>query len=122
MAKWANDTALDAFLDNLADRVTHIVACKGQPGTYASAVGANKLAIHALSAGDFSKANGDTSGRKLTIAQQTGATVSTTGTADHVALVTGSTLEYVTTATAQTLTSGNALTFNSWDIEIADPT
>ncbi len=123
MAKWANDLVMDAALDYIAT-CTIMFANAGQPATYAEAsVGAKFGADVVLAGGDFSKANGDSSGRKVTIAQKTGVTVDASVTADHVSLgISGSsTLVYVTTATSQALTAGNTMTFNSWKIEIADP-
>lgn len=84
---------------------------------------AKQLADVAMAGTDFTHANGDTSGRKTTVGQKTGVTVDASGTADHVALLdtTNKKLLYVTTATSQALTAGNTLTFNAWDVEIADP-
>lgn len=72
---------------------------------------------------DFIKANGDTSGRKVTVAAKSGVNVDTSGTATHVALVSvgDTTLRYVTTCTSQALTSGNQVNFPAWDIETAAP-
>lgn len=81
------------------------------------------LSAVAMVTGDFTIADGDTSGRKVSVAQKTGVSIHTTGTADHVALVDSAAkvLQLVTTATAQGLTSGNTMTFNAFDDEIADP-
>ncbi len=128
MGKFANDLVMDAALDNIiaAGNLAGslLCVCAGQPTTYASAVaqGAQMLARHKVSTGDFTKADGDANGRKVTIAQQTSIPVSASGGANHVVLVTGSTIHYITTATSQTLTAGNTLTINAFDIEIADPT
>lgn len=84
---------------------------------------ARQLADAVMAGGDFTKADGGTSGRKTSVAQKSGVTVDVSGTADHVALLDTANrrLLYVTTATAQALTAGNTLTMNGWDIEIADP-
>jgi hypothetical protein len=79
------------------------------------------LADTAMASGDFTIANGDTSGRKLTVAQKPTVPIDNTGTGTHVALVDGSRLLYVTTCTSISLTSGNTTTFSAWDIEVADP-
>lgn len=78
----------------------------------------------AMAGGDFTNANGDTSGRKVTMAQKTGINIHTTGTATEVALVDDAqkTLQLVTICTSQSLTSGGTVTFPAWDHEIADPT
>jgi hypothetical protein len=73
---------------------------------------------------DFTKANGDTSGRKVTVAAKSGVSVTASGTATHIAIArsTDSTLRYVTTCTSQALTSGNTVNIPAWKIEVADPT
>jgi len=120
MAKSVHDDVLDAALTEVAT-ANLMTACDGQPTTRTEAVTTYALADVAMTAGDYSITNG-TTGRKTTVAQKTGVTVDTTGTADHVALVDGSDLLYVTTCTSQVLTNPNTMTFNAWDIEIADPT
>lgn len=125
MAKWANDAVMDAALDYIADNADLLHVCTTQPADYAG-IAAVELASVALTAGDgngdYTIANGDTSGRKLTVAQQASISVTATGTAQHIALSNGSdTLIYVTTCTGQSLTSGNTVTVPAWDIEIADP-
>ncbi len=81
------------------------------------------LANVAVTAADFTKADGDTSGRKVTVAEKTGITVHTSGDATHVALVDDAAKELldVTTCTLQTLTAGNTVTVPAWDHEIQDP-
>lgn len=119
MAKWSNDSVLDALLDKIAT-ATQLIVTSSQPADRAAALAA-ALASVTVDSGDFAKANGDVSGRKLTVAQQATLSVSATGSATHVCLVDGTTLLYVTTVTPQTLTSGNTVTVPAWDIEIADP-
>lgn len=129
MSKWAADAVMDAALDYIAT-CTIMFACSAQPTTYTEANtlydgGASKykLASVVLSGADFTKADGDSNGRKVTVAQKTGVSVAASATATHVALgISGSsTLVYVTTCTNQALTSGNTMTFNSWKIEFGDP-
>ena len=78
-------------------------------------------AIITMTGGRYSNSD-DTSGRKCTVAQLTGVAVTTTGSATHVALNDGTSVLYVTECTGQSLTSGNTMTFNAWEIGIADPT
>ena len=77
-----------------------------------------------LAGGDFTKANGDVSGRKTTLAAKTGLSIHTSGTADHVATIDDvtKTLLDVTTVTAQALTSGGTVDTGAWDHEIQDAT
>jgi hypothetical protein len=122
MAKYCSDDVLDAALTYLKTNCDKMVACSSLPANYAG-VAAVTLADAAMASGDFTIADGDTSGRKLTVAEKTGEEVDANGSATHVALVdtANSKLLYVTEATPQVLTEGNPLTFQSWDIEIADP-
>ena len=84
------------------------------------------LADVTMASGDFTNANGDTNGRKTTVAAKSSVLIDTSGTATHVALldVTNSKLLYVTTCTSQALTANgsNTVNFPAWDIEVADPT
>lgn len=82
------------------------------------------LANVAMSGGDFTNADGDTSGRKVTVAQKADISIHTTGDGNHVALLDDGEkeLRLVTTCTSQTLTAGNTVTIPAYDYEIADPT
>lgn len=124
MAKAAPDIVMDGALDVIAS-ATKQVACSSQPTTYTEANATYALADIVIDGTDFTKANGDTSGRKVTVAAQSGVLIDTSGTATHVALVrtADSTLIYVTTCTTQALTANGANTVNfpAWDVEVADP-
>jgi len=122
MGKLAPDEMLDASLDYVATG-NYMVVCSGSPATYEDAVTNNVLAGITVTSGCFTKAD-DTSGRKLTIAAQTGLPISDTGFAEAVAIVdtSASTLLYVTTCTGQTLTTGGTVSTNEWKINIQDPT
>lgn len=129
MAKLVHDDVLDAALNYVKTNGLMMTACEGAPTTYEHAhspkgTGAGKaLADIVIDTGDFTLAD-DTSGRKVTIAQQADVTVDITGDADHVAIVDtiNSKLLYVTTCTLQTLTAANTVTFPAWKINIQDPT
>jgi hypothetical protein len=120
--KYSSDLVMDAALDYISTS-TLLTVCSAQPTTYAEASSTYKLADVVTDSGDFSKANGDTNGRKVTIAQQANVPIDSSGTATHVALsISGSsTLVYVTTCTSQALTSGGTVTVPGWDVEISDP-
>lgn len=120
MSKWTNDSVLDVLLDKVATG-TILTVCSAQPTTRTEAITTYKLADVVIDSGDFTKANGDVSGRKVTIAQQDNVDVDTTGTASHVAVCDGTTLLYVTTCTPQVLTQGNKVTTPAWDVEVSDP-
>jgi hypothetical protein len=123
MAKWTSDEVADAALDYLATATKEVV-CSAQPTTYAEAVTTYMLAEVVIDGSDFTQANGDTSGRKTTVAQQSAVSITNSGTATHVATVitASSALIDVTTCTSQALTSGGSVTIPAWDHEISDPT
>ena len=124
MAKAMNDLFADAAFDYL-DQCDLMILCSAQPTTYAEATSTYALADAAMTPDtDFTKANGDTNGRKVTMAAKSSINVDSSGTATHVALCLSgdTTLRYVTTCTSQAVTSGNTVNFPAWDIEIADPT
>ena len=118
MAKVASDGMIDGGLDKQAGCVTYTI-CAGQPTSQAD-IAVKALATTTVTGTDFTKADGDTSGRKITTAQQASISISTSGTADHVAVDDG-TDYFVTTCTSQGLTSGGTVTGPAWDREIGDP-
>lgn len=118
MAKWANDLVMDAALDKIAT-ATQLLVCTAQPSDRATAL-STAVATQTLT-GAFTKANGDASGRKVTIAAQNGLSAGTNGTATHIALIDGSILVYVTTCNSQAVTAGNLINVPAWNITISDP-
>lgn len=124
MAKSVHDDVLDGALNILKNNATRMTVCNAQPTTYTEGNATFALADVTIDSTDFTNANGDTNGRKTTIAAQSTVAIDTSGTATHVALldVSNSKLLYVTTCTSQALTSGGTVDFPAWDIEIADPT
>lgn len=122
MPKTVHDNVLDGASDVL-DQADIMTVCSAQPTTRTEAITTFKLAdVAVVPNTDFTKANGDTSGRKVTVAAKSAVPVDTSGTALFVALCDATRLLYVTTCTSQALTSGNTVNFPAWDIEIADPT
>lgn len=127
MGKLVPDAVLDSFLDIIADNVDRIDICKDTPTNYSTATttGTHSLGDVVVTAGDgngdWTIGNGDTNGRKLTLAQQTGVTIDSSGTATHIAGTNGTdTFYFATTCTSQAVTSGNTATINTFDIEISD--
>ena len=122
MAKSVHDSVLDGAWGVLDDG-DMMTVCSAEPTTVAEARTTFKLADVAMTpVTDYTKANGDTNGRKCTMAAKSAVPVDTTGTATHVAISTATVLLYVTTCTSQALTSGNTVNIPAWDAEIADPT
>jgi hypothetical protein len=121
LAKIVHDDVLDGAWDVL-DQGDIQTVCAGQPTTRTEAITTFKLADVAMTPNtDYTKANGDTSGRKVTMAAKSAVPVDTSGTADHLAICDGTRLLYVTTCTSQVLTSGNTVNIPAWKAEIADP-
>ncbi len=122
MAKFVLDAALDLLLAKIATG-TRLVVCSAQPANFAG-IAAVALADVTLTAGDgngdFTIANGDTSGRKVTVAQQAAIPIDASGDATHVAIDDGTALLAVTTCTSQTLTAGGTVTVPAHDYEVAD--
>jgi len=118
MAKLDTAAMADGGLDKVAT-CTKMTICAGQPVSYAD-IAVKALASVAMVAGDFVKANGDISGRKITVGAKSAIPITGSGTADHVVLDDG--VDYVvTTATAQALTIGGTVSTNPWKEEIAAP-
>lgn len=123
MGKAAPDATLDALADYI-DQSNIMHVCSAEPANYAGIAAVSLADVAMTPDTDFTKANGDTNGRKVTVAAKSGVTVDNSGTANHVVLArsTDSTLRYVTTCTSQVLTAGNTVNVPAWDIETADPT
>lgn len=124
MAKSVHNDVLDGALNVIDANATRMTVCSSEPTTYTEGNATFALADITIDGTDIAIADGDTSGRKATIAAQAGVTIDTSGTATHVALldVANTKLLYVTTCTSQALTAAGTVDFPAWDIEIADPT
>jgi len=121
MGKIVNDQVLDGAFDIL-DQANLMTVCSAQPFTRDEAVNTYALADVVLVPDvDFTKANGDINGRKVTIAGKNVVAVDVSGTATHLALVNDTDLLYVTTLNSQALTALNTVDIPAWDVEISDP-
>lgn len=121
ITRFAHSSVMDAALDVVATSIK-LRVCSGtnNPADRAGAIAAT-LAEVVIDTGDFTKANGDVSGRKVTIGQQANIPIDTSGDASCVTLDDGTSLLYVIPATVQALTSGGYVTSPAFDIEIAAP-
>jgi len=122
MGKTLSDSVFDAALDFIATCTRlDVTSDVGTPSDLT-----NTLANVTLTAGDgngdYVIANGDVSGRKITVQQQADISVTDTGTALHVVLSLAAVIHLTTTCTSQALTSGNTVTVPAFDYEITDPT
>jgi hypothetical protein len=129
--KYQKDAMLDTSLSYIKTNATGLVVCtsdiltSGVPD-YTLITGASKLTgvIDVSStASSWTVADGDVSGRKLTVAAQADIPITATGTAEHICIVDSATTSvlYVTSCTAQSLTSGNNVSIPAWDMELRDP-
>lgn len=119
MAKFIPDAILDAMLASFVGDNVHV--CSTQPTTYTEAATTYKLATKAITSGNYALANGNVSGRKNTLTPPTAASITTSGTATHVAITLSTALLAVTTCTSQALTSGGTVDIGAFALEIADP-
>ena len=141
MAKNVHDNVLDAALSYLASNANRLIVLNAEPtgaSAYTNAMtdadsSGYRLASATISASDFTgPANGDTSGRKITVNAQSSMSIdgiAASSSATHVALVkyhassaSSQLVLYTTTCTSQSLTGGNQVNTPAWDIEIRDPT
>lgn len=124
MAKFCANETFDAALAKIATSVT-LTFCSAQPANKAG-IAAVALASATLTAGagngDYTIADGDTSGRKLTTAAQTGMTPSGNGTVIYAAWDDGTTMLYGTSTTSQAVTTSQTWDSPAIDIEFTDPT
>lgn len=127
-----HNDVLDAALNYIKSNATRITICSAQPTSFNEANNEDDgspagycLAQHTIDSDDFTgPADGDTSGRKLAINQQTGVTAIDTGTATHMALldVDDSKLLYVKELSSSvSMTDTETYTLAASDIEIRDP-
>ena len=123
MPKSVANIVLDSALNYIRNNATQECLCSAEPTTFAQATTAYKLGIKTgLTSASFSTpTDGETSGRQITVNQESAIDVDITGWAGHVALCSGSALLYVTTIETQAVTSGNLCTIQPWEITILDP-
>lgn len=125
MAKYTDDYVLDGAATRISEG-NQLRICAGQPTSFADSTTRNLGSI-AMTTGlgtHYTLANGDVSGRKVTVAARSAISITASGTADHVAIVdtVNSRLLHVTTMPAQAVTSGNTANTAAWDAEFADVT
>ena len=126
MAKWTADVVLEAMLTKVATSTRQCI-CSGQPSNFANistVLLADNVITPGAGNGDFSAfADGDVSGRKVTILAQSGIVIDANGTANHVTLDDGVALLQVTTIGApQAVVSGNTANLAAYDFEALDVT
>lgn len=123
MGKYIPDADLDLLADDLIANGNEQTLCETEPTTYTQAHTTYKLADVALAGGDYTKADGDTDGRKVTIAAKAGVTVDVTGTGHFVCIndTVHSIMKRKTTCNAIAVTESGTVDFPSWKIVLRDP-
>lgn len=118
MAKAIPDVTMDPSLNKFATATT-MYACSGPPANFAG-ISAVNLASVSVAGGIL--LGDDTSGRKATVPAKTAVTVTTNGTANHIALADATTLLAVTTCADVLLNTSTPVSFPAWKWNIQDPT
>lgn len=123
MPKQVNDSVLDSALSFVQTNANKLSVTSQAPASFADANATSRLAEATLTSGDLVVGNGDSSGRKLTVAAKNDLAILAAGTANHVALLdtTNSRVLFVTTCPDQALSTGGTLSVGSWAIEINEP-
>ena len=130
MTKFCSSIILDAAATVIRDRGAKIAVCTSAVINTVDNVETYTLAVTTLTTGagstSYTLADGDVSGRKITISAQSSIAVATTGVAAQICIYTtiGTTaLLYKTDATTQALAStANKVTIPAWKIEFRDAT
>jgi len=123
MGKSLHNKVFDQGLEYLKNNSSKMIVCSAQPTTYLEATSTYALADVAMSSTDYTIADGDTSGRKITAAAKSTVTIDASGTGTHIAHVndTGTELLWVSTTPSQGLTSGGTVDIGTHKHETADP-
>ena len=124
MAVKVEDWAFDNGLDGVATTGDEQRILNAEPTDFADTGGAKLLGSVSMVGGDFTVQDGATSGRRVTVGAKTGASITQTGTANHLSIVdtVNSRLLMTTTTPATPVSSSESRDINSWEWEIADPT
>lgn len=124
MGKFAPDMVMDMGLMWVSGSAQYYTVCSGSPASYADARTNNILAGIGITSACFTLANGDVSGRKMTVTAKTSASITASGSALAVCILslTNASILYITTCTEQYLVSGGTVDIPAWKIEIQDPT
>lgn len=123
MAKYMNPSVIDLALNDIKTNANKLIVCSQQPTTFAEANVTYALGSVAMTSADYTLANGDVSGRKVTVGAKAAVPVTTSGTATHVALVdtVNSILKLVTTTTSTAVAAAGTVDVGSFKDEIQAP-
>lgn len=123
MGKKLSDAVLDAACNHIKNNATSIILLDAEPATRAAAI-SNSLATIAVVSGDFTLGDGDTNGRKVTVAAKSGTASTPGGTTynhNHTAIISATDLLAVTTSTeVKAINNGDAVNSSSFSLTIPD--
>lgn len=123
MAKSIPDAVMDVALNDIKNNANIMHGCSAQPANYAG-IAAVSLGSVALSSADFTLADGDLSGRKITVAAKS-ITWSTGGKVNHIVIADSinSAIKAITTIPEFAVVASEITPISACDIwEIRDPT
>lgn len=118
MSKYVPDSYLDKIADAIMADTTHVhmVSDTATPTDVT-----NSLGSVAVTSGDFTKAAGDTSGRKVTLASKN-ITATADGQKRHIVGWTGTAITFATPVTVESIANANIYAIPAIDIiEVRDP-
>jgi len=123
MGKFIDDLILDAPETEI-DGADEMVCCDTEPTTYLEAHTTYMLATVTMADSDFTKADGDVDGRKVTVSAKNNVPVVNEGTPVYVALTDtiNSRLLVKTPCTGPAFTASQKVYFPPWKITFRDPT
>jgi hypothetical protein len=131
MPHFTNDAVPDAALNLIRDNCDLAVLTDGEPNNFSDANTAmgsgsgQKLSEVAMTSGDMTLANGDTSGRKITFAAKTNQNVDAAGDGEYIAYLDTANsriLHYFPIETPRNgLLVNDKVNFPAHDYEIPDP-
>jgi len=120
---YIHDDILDAACSKISSDVENLYITSQEAATYAEAQTTYKLGTKATPS-FTGPADGDVSGRKITVDAITDGVVDSTGTATHWALCDNSTTKLIAAGpldSGQGVTATNTFTLTAFDIEFPDP-
>lgn len=119
-----SDAVIDGGPDYLVANCTRVTVCSADPNGVWSAIAGVTLAEYTISGPDWSKLNGDVSGRKVQLAAQTGNNGSADGAANFIVYHDG-TSEWMATldGNGESVNNGSPANIAAHDVmEARDPT
>ncbi len=125
---FVNDDVLVAACDFIrtgSNRADALYVTSAAPTSYSAATTNALASVTGVASSQFTTSDGDTDGKKVQIAAQSGVNVSATGTATHVAwcrVSTSEVLAYTVLTSSQALTSGNTINIPAHAVTFRDAT